>query len=64
MILAVALGGLGLLQLPWLLRGRLTQLSPGEWTRSTSVNLRVGLALVQFGLLATAAPTMNGNSAW
>jgi len=58
MTLVVALAGFGLLQLPWLLRGRLTQLSPGEWTRSTSVNLRVGLALVQFGLLATAAPTV------
>lgn len=60
MILAVALGGLGLLQLPWLMRSRLTQLSPAEWTRATSVSLRVGLGLVQFGLLATAAPTVLG----
>lgn len=62
MTLVVALAGLGLLHLPWLLRGRLTQLSPAEWTRATSVSLRVGLALVQFGLLATAAPTMLGGA--
>ncbi len=60
MILAVALGGLGLLQLPWLLRGRLTQLAPAEGTRATSITLRAGLALAQFGLLATAAPTVLG----
>lgn len=60
MTLAVALGGLGLLHLPWLLRGRLTQLSPAEWTRATSISLRVGLVLVQFGLLASAAPTVLG----
>lgn len=62
MTMVVALGGLALLQLPWLLRGRLTQLSPAEWTRATSVSLRVGLALVQLGLLATATPTVLGGA--
>ncbi|QGG94164.1 M56 family metallopeptidase [Actinomarinicola tropica] len=60
MTLVVSLGGLGLLLLPWLLRRRLAQLSPAEWTRATSVSLRIGLGLVQFGLLATAAPTVLG----
>jgi len=62
MILVVALAGLGLLQLPWLLRDRLSQLSPAEWTRATSVSLRVGLGLLEFGLLATAAPTVLGTA--
>lgn len=62
MTLVVAAAGLGLLHLPWLLRRRLTQLSPAEWTRATSISLRVGLALVQFGLLATAAPTVLGGA--
>src|SRR3546814_17199993 len=62
MTLIVSLGGLGLLVLPWLFRSRLTQLSPGEWTRVTSVSLRVGLGLVQFGLFATAAPTVLGGA--
>lgn len=58
MTLIVSLGGLGLLLLPWLFRSRLTQLSPVEWTRATSISLRVGLGLVQFGLFATAVPTV------
>lgn len=62
MTLIVSLGGLGLLVLPWLFRSRLTQLSPGEWTRVTSISLRVGLGLVQFGLFATAAPTVLGGA--
>jgi len=62
MTLIVSLGGLGLLLLPWLFRSRLTQLSPVEWTRITSLSLRVGLGLVQFGLLATAAPTVLGGA--
>lgn len=62
MTLVVALGGLGLLQLPWLLRARLSQLWPAEWTRATSTSLRVGFGLVQFGLFATAAPTVLGSA--
>lgn len=62
MTLLVSLGGLALLLLPWLLRRRLTQLSPAEWIRATSLSLRVGLGLVEFGLLATAAPTVLGRA--
>jgi len=62
MTLIVSLGGLGLLLLPWFLRSRLTQLSPAEWTRATSISLRSGLGLLQFGLLATAAPTVLGGA--
>lgn len=62
MTLAVSLGGLALLLLPWLCRSRLTQLAPREWTRATSMSLRAGLGLVQFGLLATAAPTVLGGA--
>lgn len=62
MTLVVSLGGLGLLLLPWFLRSRLTQLSPAELTRATSISLRVGLGLLQFGLLSTAAPTVLGGA--
>lgn len=62
MTLVVAISGLVLLVLPWILRGRLAELAPAEGTRATSVSLRAGLALVQFGLFATAVPAVLGGA--
>lgn len=58
MTTVIILAGLGLLFLPGLIRVRLARLEPVEWCRSASWSVKYGLATVQLGLLAGAAPTL------
>ena len=58
MSLAVVLAGFVLVVAPSVARGQLERLEPTTWCRINSISLRFGLGLLQFGLVATAAPTV------
>ena len=58
MSLAIVLAGIGLIVLPSSARHQLERLRPTTWCRISSISLRFGLGLLQFGLAATAAPTL------
>lgn len=57
MSVLVVVAGLGLAILPGLLHRRIGRLPPVEACGLVSASVRAGLALIQVGLLATAAPT-------
>lgn len=62
MSLLVVVLGLVLVALPSLTHRHLGQLHPVQGGRAAALSLRVGLALIQLGLLATAAPTVLGTA--
>lgn len=54
----LVLAGLGLLALPGVAASTARHLHPSEWGRLNRVSLRLGFAVVQLGLVLTAAPTV------
>ncbi len=57
-MIAVIAFGWGLLALPGLVRGHLSRLHPGLWTRLVVWSFGVGTGLILVGLVAMSAPTL------